>query len=62
MKGQERLDEVVVSTPFDLNAAIDSIRFYWNLARHKGENIVVEVWGPKKDSTLPYEEVIQSQS
>lgn len=44
-----RLDEVIVRKEFDIHAAIESIRFYWNLARQKGETIVVEVWRQKTD-------------
>lgn len=41
---QERLDEVVVSSAFTLEEAISSVRFYWNLARHKGKPITMEIW------------------
>ena len=47
MDSQERLDELVVKNQFDINAATDSIRFYWNLARQKGEPVVVEIWTSK---------------
>ena len=44
-----KLDEVTVRTYFDLNAAIDSIKFYYNLAVHKGDSIVVEIWREKTE-------------
>jgi hypothetical protein len=56
MGGQERLDEVVVSSAFTLEEAISSLRFYWGLARHKGEPITVEVWA-KAGAVVPQKEV-----
>lgn len=50
MEGQERLDEVRVDSEFKLREAIDSLKFYWNLARHRGEPVIMEVWGAKKPS------------
>lgn len=46
---QERLDEVTVTSQADIKVIAESIYFYWNLARHKGEPIVVEIWGCRKD-------------
>ncbi|QGH73341.1 MAG: hypothetical protein [Siphoviridae sp. cttb18] len=44
-----RLDEIVISKEFDINAALSAIQFYYNLARHRGETIVVEIWRQKND-------------
>ncbi len=49
MEGQRRLDKVVVNSQFDINATLDSIRFYWNLAHHRGEHVVVEIWAEKPE-------------
>lgn len=59
---QERLDEVVVSNPFTLEEAISSLRFYWNLAKHKGQPITLEIWAesgkvvPQKELPRPTRE------
>lgn len=39
----EPLDKIYVKSPFDVRAAISAVEFYWNLARHKNEQIVVEI-------------------
>lgn len=55
---QERLDVVEIDSEFQLEAAISSLRFYWNLARHKNQKLAYEVWAergevvPPKDQTL----------
>ncbi len=55
---QERLDVVEIGNDFQLNAAIESLKFYWNLARHKNQKLAYEVWAergavvPPKDETL----------
>ena len=41
----EKLDEVIVRTPFDLEAAISSLRFYYSVHRHNQDPIVMELWG-----------------
>ncbi len=48
----KRLDEVVVKKEFDVEEAVSSIRFYANLAKHKGETIVVEIWQPSTREEL----------
>lgn len=53
---QERLDEVVVISPFTLEEAISSLRFYWNLAKHKGETITMEIWA-KQNAVVPQKEL-----
>jgi hypothetical protein len=52
----ERLDEVQVSNPFTLEEAVSSLRFYWNLARHKGETITMEIWA-KQGAIVPPKEL-----
>lgn len=54
---QERLDEVTINSQADIKVIAESIYFYWNLARHKGEPIVVEVWGCRKNILTPKLEV-----
>jgi len=49
---QERIDCVDISSVFQLNEAISSLRFYWNLARIKGAKITMELWA-NKDAILP---------
>ena len=39
-----RLDEIHIQKEFNIAEAISSIQFYWNLARQRGETIVVEIW------------------
>ena len=48
-----RLDEIVIRKEFNVNEAISAIQFYWNLARQRGETIVVEIW---KQTTDPRED------
>ena len=45
---QQCIAEVVVSGDYSLNQAISDIRFYWNLAQHKDETILVEIWSNPK--------------
>lgn len=49
---QERVDYVEIGTVFQLNEALSSLRFYWNLARIKGTKITMELWA-NKDIILP---------
>lgn len=49
---QERVDCVEIGTVFQLNEAISSLKFYWNLARVKGTKITMELWA-NKDAILP---------
>lgn len=56
---QERLDEVVVTSPFTLEEAISSLRFYWNLAKHKGESVTMEIWA-RSGKVVPQKELPRS--
>lgn len=46
-----RLDEIVIKKDFNIAEALSSIQFYWNLARQRGETIVVEIWKQKLEPT-----------
>lgn len=48
-----RLDEIVIRKEFNVAEALSSIQFYWNLARQRGETIVVEIWKqpPEKEDS-----------
>jgi hypothetical protein len=39
-----KLDEIHIKKDFDVAAALEAIRFWWTLARSKGENLVCEIW------------------
>ena len=59
---RECVVEQIIANPNDLADAINSLRFFWNLARVKGEAIIIEVWAnPRKesDSSQPLEVVPQ---
>jgi len=45
-----------VETEFDLNQAISDLRFYWNLARHKGVAFEVELWAKRGSIVAPQED------
>ena len=40
---QEKLDEILIKSDYDVREAISAIKFYWNLARNKNEHIVVQI-------------------
>jgi hypothetical protein len=41
----ERIDELEVKTHFDLQQAISDLKFWWNLAQHKGLPIHMVILG-----------------
>ena len=54
---QERLDEIKITKAFNVGEALSSIQFYWNLARQRGETIVVEIWAKRGAVVSPRLEV-----
>lgn len=50
---EDMLDEIIVRKEFNVAEALSSIQFYWNLAKLRGELMVVEV---RRLRTDPMEE------
>lgn len=45
---QEQLcPPVTIRSGFDLNQAINDLRFYWNLAKQKGVSFEMELWSER---------------
>lgn len=40
----ERVEEVTLKSPLDVDTVMSLIAFHYNMAAHSGDNIVVEVW------------------
>lgn len=59
---QERIDNIEIDSSFQLEAAISSLRFYWNLAKHKNETIAFELWAESGAIVPAKKEVIQSRN
>lgn len=46
-KSYERISEAVITTEFDLAQAVSDLRFYFELAKKRGESVTVELWTEK---------------
>ncbi len=57
---QERIDCVQINSVFQLNEAISSLRFWFNVARKKGVILSYELW-TEKGAIIPSEEVHHCQ-
>ena len=44
----KKVDEVIIRKDFNLDEAISSLRFYWNLARREGRVLIMELWRDKE--------------
>ena len=55
-----KLGEIEVKRDFNVTEAFNDIQFYWNLAKHSGEIIIVEIWRKPKESGVCHTTPINS--
>lgn len=55
-KPQERIDFVEIDSDFKLSEAINSLKFYWNLAKRQGKPLAYELWA-EAGAVVPVMEV-----
>jgi len=52
---QERIDCTTIDSEFKLSEAISSLKFYWNLAKHRGTPMTYELWSERGAIVPPME-------
>ncbi len=60
-KPQERIDLVEIDSDFKLSEAINSLKFYWNLAKRQKKPLVYELWA-EAGAVVPTKEVTKSRA
>lgn len=45
----KKVYEGIIKCDFDLEKVLNALRFFWNLARSRKENVVVELWEEPKN-------------